>query len=475
MVACSKISELLKLIVSLLGLKEIRPYFIETTSVFRQIFRGMVYERRGLPAMTSDNIPEGIRLWLCRKGMGSLEHIRKIESIAGSLNWGLLMVVGALPRARKRSSRRTTTFNTPRMRQRLNEPFDPTAFARMKAFVTEMLDKENEAYRQRLYALRPEGGTTGAPVASSSASRYLSTTKEVLPITEVDHMAEFGSDNGSDVVHVKMGEFLEQCQQDEGDTLTFEPEYEAEIDFVEQLSTLTVDEMESERDSDDEIKTYRAAQIAGSIANENKLEFQTPRQTEDMGPVAKSRTRTNNIPIIPVEQINGSQVRVSNSGALQLRYEIDGNRNAIDVNLGKSIIPSSQDDVRSIHFTDRGIDLRDNSGQTIIHPKRSNGGTTLPLEELRNFGSGEALFALHRRVTGLDILPKAEGKPIPTKPLERQLNEEIVEAPVERDALWLLKQYVDMYFPNGGDFWPQKEEDSEGWPQSTADVSRFLR
>lgn len=35
MTGCSKISELLRLLVSLLGLQEIRAHFVETTSVFR--------------------------------------------------------------------------------------------------------------------------------------------------------------------------------------------------------------------------------------------------------------------------------------------------------------------------------------------------------------------------------------------------------------------------------------------------------
>ncbi|KAI1277582.1 hypothetical protein F5Y07DRAFT_398138 [Xylaria sp. FL0933] len=128
-----------------------------------------------------------------------------------------------------------------------------------------------------------------------------------------------------------------------------------------------------------------------------------------------------------------------------------------------------------MHFTDRGIDIRDDGGQTIIHPRRSKDGTTLPLEEIRGFGSGEALIALHRRVMGLDALPELEGKPIPTKPLGLPLNEGSIEPPMEKDALWLLKQYVDTHFPNGGDFWPQKQEDSEDWPHSTADISRFLQ
>ncbi|KAJ3566063.1 hypothetical protein NPX13_g7276 [Xylaria arbuscula] len=445
MITCSKISELLRLVVSLTGLKEIRPYFIETTSVFRQIFRGMVHERRGLPAMTSDNIPEGIRLWLHRKGMGSLEHIRKIESIAGSLNWGLLMVVGALSRAKRRSSQAVMGFCPPKKRQRLNEPFDPTVFAIMKAFVAERLDKENEVYHQKLNGLGRETETAGVPVTSSLASECFSAPREGLPITKDNSTAAMNTGDCTNGVDAKIQEFIENCWQDQ-----FEPEYEADINFVEQLSTFTMGEPES----DGETQIDHLGATVDKRFNENRLDIQGHQQNGDTGPMMKTRNRTGNIPVIPIQQLNGSQVRVSNSGTLQLRYEVDGSRKAIDVNLGKSVRPSSQDHVRSVHFTDRGIDIRTEGGQSIIHPTRSNGGTTLPLEELRNLGSGEALLALYRRVMGLDAAPELEGKPIPTKPLNQQPDAENGEAPVERDALWLLKQYVDKHFPNGGDFWP---------------------
>ncbi|KAI1277581.1 hypothetical protein F5Y07DRAFT_407170 [Xylaria sp. FL0933] len=310
-----KANELLRLVVSLLGLKEIRPYFIETTSVLRQIFRGMVYERRGLPAMTSDNIPEGIRLWLCRKGIDRPEHIRKIESIAGSLNWGLLMVVGALPRIGQRSNQAATAFHRPKKRQRLNKPFDPNAFATMKAFVTEMLNKEDEAYHQRLNALQPEPRHADALAASSLASDYSLITRQALAITKDNIMEAENDSNDGDDVKIKIEYIIEQCRRDEENTITFEPEHEAELDFVEQLSGLTVAEMELDHDSDSEYETVHVEHIPALCIQAERLDIQPERQAGELEPVPRSRVRTKNIPVIPIKQLNGSQIRINNSGA----------------------------------------------------------------------------------------------------------------------------------------------------------------
>jgi hypothetical protein len=45
------------------------------------------------------------------------------------------------------------------------------------------------------------------------------------------------------------------------------------------------------------------------------------------------------------------------------------------------------------------------------------------------------------------------------------------EPPQQDDALWLLNEYLNLYFPNGGDFWTG---DKASFPKSTDDKTPFL-
>jgi hypothetical protein len=99
--AITRVSEVLRFRVSITSLAGIRPYFIESSSIQRSIISRVAMERKGYPKLTTDTLDERLRSWLSRKGIDHLEDIRKIETIAGSPSWGLLMVLSVLPRLKK--------------------------------------------------------------------------------------------------------------------------------------------------------------------------------------------------------------------------------------------------------------------------------------------------------------------------------------------------------------------------------------
>ena len=84
--------------------------------------------------MTLDTLDPGIMLWLNRKGINNREDILKIEEAAGSLTWGLLMVLYAMPRRGRSQSRREQG-----KMNRANMTFDHTALEKAKILVHDLV------------------------------------------------------------------------------------------------------------------------------------------------------------------------------------------------------------------------------------------------------------------------------------------------------------------------------------------------
>ncbi|KAH8167419.1 hypothetical protein CIB48_g799 [Xylaria polymorpha] len=159
----------------------------------------------------------------------------------------------------------------------------------MNAFVTEILNKENEAYRQRLSSLQPETGHTDILAVSSLALECFSIIQQVLSIPNNSSIATINDNNSSSDVNVKREDVIKQCWRDEEDAVAFEPKQEAEIDLVEQVSGLTVGEVSLAHDSDYETEMDYVDQIPGLRGEAKRLEFQPERQAGDLGRVPKSR------------------------------------------------------------------------------------------------------------------------------------------------------------------------------------------
>ncbi|QKX53381.1 uncharacterized protein TRUGW13939_00459 [Talaromyces rugulosus] len=88
-------SEVLRFATSLLRLKGIRSYSLETNSIISTICYWRRQEKLGEPDITMENIDSYIKFWLKRKGITS-EALKAIQQHAGSLSRGLLMTLHSL-------------------------------------------------------------------------------------------------------------------------------------------------------------------------------------------------------------------------------------------------------------------------------------------------------------------------------------------------------------------------------------------
>ena len=183
--------------------------------------------------------------------------------------------------------------------------------------------------------------------------------------------------------------------------------------------------------------------------------------------------------------LNGSLVHITQRGEVTIKYQkAEGDLNTIRIKMGPSVAPLGYLDSRTIHFIPDGIDIRDHQGVTLfLRGKRQS--ATLPLLKLADYASGSKLISLWEEITGLVAPPniistrvseqlhlpavEKKGRPIPTKmPGPEELN----NPPSEEDALWLLNEYLNQYFPEGGKFWAGSQE---YFPKGTGDGNRFIR
>lgn len=203
-----------------------------------------------------------------------------------------------------------------------------------------------------------------------------------------------------------------------------------------------------------------------------------------------TRGKRGNSPVLDLQSIDGHDVEVSQRGQLRLKCKLrDGSMISRDIKLGPSIAPLERDDTRTIHFTDSGIDLRTAAGFTLRVPVH-NSECTLPLSVMGNRQNGQDFLSLWKAVrretvsspfplsssifaseesrypAELCLSPNGrQGSRPPTK------RPEMIQPLGHNDALWLLKQFVDMRLPYGGDFWTGSKDD---FPQGTDDVAGFI-
>lgn len=413
--AVTRISEVLRFRVSIASLAGIRPYFIETSSIQRAIIARVALERNGFPKLTTDTLDEGLRAWLSRKGIDNLEDIRKIETIAGSLSWGLLMVLSALPRTKKRSI--ISGPSAPRKRQ--NEPFDVEAFRSVKKHITDLTDRHRRERNAKFLALGGEGAWASSksqslgrpplsPPSTTSSSHF--EPKDDLPKAGHGDIFECAGkvQNILETIRSNNQQSLEHKDSfpSRADHLDFEPELEAQIDFRQLVSVAMDQELYSQDDQ---------AHILGGAPDmltiEETLDLPMKDEVPSVSdpsqldlPVKKTGNRGPNI--IPVEQkdLNGSNIRISPHGEVQIRYypsESPAKVEKLTWKSGPSLIPDGPGDTRTIHFTAEGTDIRNAAGETIYLQTRrpSNSKATFPRSTFRTYTIGEKLFALWEQVT----------------------------------------------------------------------------
>ncbi|KAL9575719.1 hypothetical protein ACKAV7_000517 [Fusarium commune] len=185
----------------------------------------------------------------------------------------------------------------------------------------------------------------------------------------------------------------------------------------------------------------------------------------------------------------GHQIKVSQRGKVQLRFKSKNDLVTTEIKLGPIIAPLEKDDKRTIHFTDLGIDIRTATGLTIKVPI-NNSACTLLLSAMKSHQNGTDFISLWKEVRGeaqpedrvSSLLKSSDedadyppelcvsstgnmGAEPPCKPPKT------IQEPEKNDALWLLKGYIDLRLPDGGDFWTGNKED---FLQGTDDVAGFI-
>ncbi|TXC04364.1 hypothetical protein FocTR4_00001708 [Fusarium oxysporum f. sp. cubense] len=192
---------------------------------------------------------------------------------------------------------------------------------------------------------------------------------------------------------------------------------------------------------------------------------------------------------LDLNEAEGHQIKVSQRGKVQLRFKSKNDSMVTtNIKLGPIIAPLEKDDKRTIHFTDLGIDIRTATGLTIKVPI-NNSACTLPLSAMKSHQNGTDFISLWKAVRGearpedrVSSLLKSSDEDADYPPElcvsstgnmgepPRKLLKTIQE-PEKNDTLWLLKGYIDLRLPDGGDFWTGNKED---FPQGTDDVTGFI-
>ncbi|KAI6754424.1 hypothetical protein HG530_012938 [Fusarium avenaceum] len=199
-----------------------------------------------------------------------------------------------------------------------------------------------------------------------------------------------------------------------------------------------------------------------------------------------TRGKVGKSPCLDFNQIDGHKLDVSQRGVFRFTYRLENEpKITLDIKLGPSIAPLESDDIRTMHFTVSGIDIRTPAGYTLIVPAY-NAACTLPISVMRKHKNGSDLLSLWRMirkraestsfaqdslVVDSDYPPELCVSPIGKKgatlPAKRP---ETTQQPERNDALWLLKEFIDLRFPSGGAFWTG---DTVSFPLSTDDVTGF--
>lgn len=187
------ISEALRFAISMLELKEIRPYSVQTLSILGVILSWARAERQHKDSVTVDTMDLDVQLWLARKGTDE-NQLREIVKLTGSLARALLMVLhslprhgtGILPQKRDFDQGAREGHQSPQKRVRCYESFDVDTYRKFQEIVNLSTDKKEEVYTHRLESLlldHPANSSPDSGVQEASVIDLLTGTKPANPIT----------------------------------------------------------------------------------------------------------------------------------------------------------------------------------------------------------------------------------------------------------------------------------------------------
>lgn len=185
--------------------------------------------------------------------------------------------------------------------------------------------------------------------------------------------------------------------------------------------------------------------------------------------------------VMGIEHLDGSVVHINSHGLITLKVlRNKDNIQTLQLKTGSSLAPRTYLDTRTIHFTALGIDIRDQAGKTLYLREKDRGATILT-SEFPRYLCGNVLADTHRELTkSASTFPLiSQHKPTfeshITRPKGLSFPNKLTEAyesspPKENDALWLLNQYLNQYFAEGGTYWAGNLLD---FPKGTGDNDRF--
>jgi hypothetical protein len=189
------------------------------------------------------------------------------------------------------------------------------------------------------------------------------------------------------------------------------------------------------------------------------------------------------LPLIPIAQLNGSKVDINQHGDLGLRARsLDGDEYPVFIFVGELAAPVHSDDFRTIHFTPHGVEIRNPQGTILCSRSNDLSATseapTFQISRLRSLERGKKLLSIWKLITGAvsrdpGIL-MAPGAVAKGNPIPKRVPDDLESIPplAIGDALWLLDQYLDVHFPDGGELWLG---DKEHFPKGNDDVERFTK
>jgi hypothetical protein len=194
------------------------------------------------------------------------------------------------------------------------------------------------------------------------------------------------------------------------------------------------------------------------------------------------------LPLVPTVALDSSKIRINHRGDMRLRVLLpDKSERIIGIAIGSLAAPIHSDDFRTIHIAPTGIEIRTSHGEVLPSRIESNrdeyviasNGPTISMSQLRRILTDDAqdLFKiceyLNNNTSGASAtstrLSSTTGKPIPKRVPAGLAS---IRPLAVDDALWLLDQFLDEYFPHGGDIWLG---DREHFPTGSDDVDRFTK
>ncbi|KAL7946633.1 hypothetical protein V8C42DRAFT_318396 [Trichoderma barbatum] len=191
----SRLSDVMRFVTKIANLENIRPYFVESSSVLGFILSQAKKERLGHPKMTTGTIDQGIRFWMARKGFSDIQDIHKLEELAGSLTLGLIIMLHALAKQSRLKSDQMPFFTSKSQEERYqkqevraHERFDIQVHQYIAALVFELAAKQDSYINQLQSQLTrsPEELTVTASHRSSTSTSHQMKPSMVVDEADID-------------------------------------------------------------------------------------------------------------------------------------------------------------------------------------------------------------------------------------------------------------------------------------------------